>query len=813
MHHFKYRPDIDGLRAVAVLSVLIFHIDPKLLPGGFIGVDIFFVISGYLISIILWNAFSSPTFSFPAFYVRRAHRLLPALYATVGCTLVTAACLFPASSVHDLAVSAASALASASNVRFALQSGYFDSSALTKPLLHTWSLAVEEQFYLVWPLLLKLVHTHRHRLSRMHALTALFCTTVLSEICTRTYPTYAYFLAPFRFHQFLVGAALHLVPPPPVSFVTTETMSAFGVAGIMYALFQFDGNTAFPGVNALLPSLATALLILSPSAIVAQALACAPVTMLGRISYSVYLVHWSLIVSAHVVSARTLIAEERFFLFVLSLVLGYALHHTVEKRFRAGKPSEEEPTAWHAARTLALFAAAAVALAAFGFWAAAMARFNAARVTASVVRAADPSRPHTILPGANATEMLAWTRRLTHKDFRIRGWMPKPVPPSGVPGYGGRHLHYAPPAPRTPLARMLMIGDSHAGSMRLAFIRLAMEHDIELNLHMWTACPALFGTRRVIKAKGAMEACAAEQAKWQEMVKKDAYDFVVVASRWQWYFEPGEYGEMKVGEEVLLDADGRVPPTMEGRKRVFENAFRSTVATIADTGAHVIVLSQMPHVGKEMRGCMQLGTARKAVAEGRQPKACLGVTRKRAMIRSRWVDQLIERVANEDSRVTAAIPCKYFCDNWEDKYCRSVYAGGELYKDSNHVSPYGSMFFMQRWKANAFNGLDWAYRNDPNYAADRLRASRNATRTAVVQTSRPQARGGTLTGRIPGLRTSDPNRTVASSRQTGDTGKMDSPPPRRPAAAQARKPPSALVLMRRAMNRERLRQKIKQIQR
>lgn len=145
----RYRHDIDGLRGIAVLAVVIFHVAPQALPGGFVGVDMFFVVSGFLISGNLWDQLEAGLLSLPAFYARRAWRLLPTLYATLTGTLAIAYLLFSPPVLRQTASSAMSAVASFSNVRFALQSGYFDDSAYRKPLLHTWSLAVEEQLYLL----------------------------------------------------------------------------------------------------------------------------------------------------------------------------------------------------------------------------------------------------------------------------------------------------------------------------------------------------------------------------------------------------------------------------------------------------------------------------------------------------------------------------------------------------------------------------------------------------------------------------------------------------------------------------------------
>lgn len=704
----KYRPDIDGLRAVAVLSVLIFHVDPKVLPGGFVGVDVFFVISGYLISIILWNAFSGPSFSFLNFYARRANRLLPALYATILCTLFTALAWFPQSTVQSTAVSAYSALASVSNIRFSLQAGYFDTEALSKPLLHTWSLAVEEQFYLVWPFMLKFIHKHQRQFPRMLVLPVIALLAVVSEIATRQYSSFAYFLAPFRFYEFIIGAALHLFSVPASE--STQQFYAFsGGLAMVYSLFSFSGTTRFPGLSALIPTIATALLIQSPRSSIAKVLSFSPVTVLGKISYSVYLVHWPLIVAVRLSSDRELIPEESVFLLLASLAMGYGLHHAVETRFRSGKSSSNS-VSQHAqsVRTMVTFAGLGLLLCAAAYWATGLAQFKHERMSNDITVKTGGASLLKPIPGMNMTSLRMWHKRFKEKQ----PWEASGGAATGVENYETWRMAYMPKR-KPPKARMLLIGDSHMGAMSPAFMRIAIERDFEIDARMATGCPLLFGTQcKVFQAPKRTEACFEQQKEWEKFIETSRYDYVVMAARWQWLFEDSVYGSYWMDPQGVIAPNGKVPPRASRRREIFEAGLRRTVRSVLRTGAHVVLVSQVPSVGKyRVRGCLERPSAKTAMAAGRQPAGCLGVIRETALTRSRFIDGLINRLGNEFEGVTAAVPSRYWCDNWEDKYCRSVFDGQELYKDATHITPFGSLFFEQRWREDSFSGHDWSHRN------------------------------------------------------------------------------------------------------
>ncbi|MFZ2996953.1 acyltransferase family protein [Sphingobium sp.] len=293
-----FRPEIEGLRALAVLPIVFSHAEIKGFGGGFVGVDIFFVISGFLITGIVLRDIADRNFSFAGFYRRRILRLLPALFAT----LITCACIaFIAMTPNELVGFARSLIATllfASNCYFYGHTGYFSHSAANAPLLHTWSLAVEEQFYIFWPMLLAFLAPLSARYLRPTIAAITIISFLLSAWMVNHDMTGAFYLLPFRAWEFGVGAliaGLALERRLPRMF--REVAGALALIVILACVYKYKPTIIFPGPAALLPCLATvALLICGPDSLAGRALSLAPARFIGRISYSLYLWHWPIIV-------------------------------------------------------------------------------------------------------------------------------------------------------------------------------------------------------------------------------------------------------------------------------------------------------------------------------------------------------------------------------------------------------------------------------------------------------------------------------------------------------------------------------------
>ncbi|MEE6443160.1 MULTISPECIES: acyltransferase family protein [Pseudomonas] len=331
-----YRPDIDGLRAIAVILVLLFHFNLGV-PGGFIGVDVFFVISGYLITEVIKAACEANRFSFADFYARRLIRLHPGLITTVALCLGAGYLLMDPASFASLASSGQYAVFAASNVFFWLNSGYFDASAHTQPLLHTWSLAAEWQFYLAWPLVVWASLRVSERFLAVVLVVLAVVSLIASQHMLTVDATASYFLMPFRVFELAAGALMVYATKARAGETLESVLLAVGLAIIVASAFLLDSASPFPGLAALPPCVGAALCIYAGRSKLGGILRTRPMVWVGVISYSVYLVHWPIVVFYKYFVFREVTVIESIGIFVASILAGWAMYNLVESRFMPGK--------------------------------------------------------------------------------------------------------------------------------------------------------------------------------------------------------------------------------------------------------------------------------------------------------------------------------------------------------------------------------------------------------------------------------------------------------------------------------------------
>jgi peptidoglycan/LPS O-acetylase OafA/YrhL len=332
-----YRPDIDGLRAIAVLAVIAFHTFPSVVSGGFVGVDVFFVISGFLISGIIFDDMRGRDFSLQKFYARRVRRIFPALILLLAVTAVVGWWVLLPDDMLRLGKQMLSSAAFMSNFYFWFQSGYFSPDAQTFPLLHLWSLGVEEQFYIVWPLILLSL---RKRPSWTFAAILMFAafSFLLNILLIGRHE--ADFYAPFtRAWELMLGAAVawSIRGPRASSLRTTELARIVGFAAILAAMLMFKEQSNYPGWLALVPTLGTSVLLWMPgNGLTARLLSFKPTVYVGRISYPLYLWHWPILVLAGAFKFAPLTDLERCLVIVASFLLASFTYEFVEKPIRFG---------------------------------------------------------------------------------------------------------------------------------------------------------------------------------------------------------------------------------------------------------------------------------------------------------------------------------------------------------------------------------------------------------------------------------------------------------------------------------------------
>lgn len=360
----SYRPDIDGLRAVAVLLVILHHAGLFGFSGGYVGVDVFFVISGYLISQRIVYARRAQNFSFKDFYTRRIRRLFPAMASTCFFVLLAGCFLLPPAELTQLSAKTIGAIFSVANIQFYLESGYWDAAADAKPLLHLWSLSVEEQFYLFWPALLIILL----RLKEAAVFGALAAIAIVSLATTTVVTAFddaaAFYLTPFRIYEFALGAMCVWFDGTKWRDeqkwqIARNALFAVGMALIVASALMFDETMRFPGAWALVPTVGACFVLLArnPKTLGAS-LTNPPTRYVGRISYSLYLVHWPVLaLTGHVGNSQSPNIAP---ILVIIVALSALQFHFIETPLR--RPSGEQSQYRGGAFTRVAGAALGVAL-------------------------------------------------------------------------------------------------------------------------------------------------------------------------------------------------------------------------------------------------------------------------------------------------------------------------------------------------------------------------------------------------------------------------------------------------------------------
>ncbi|HEY4103217.1 MAG TPA: acyltransferase family protein [Polyangiaceae bacterium] len=491
-----HRNDIDGLRAIAVLSVVFYHLGPfKAVGGGFVGVDVFFVISGYLITGIIQSELDAGKFSVAAFYNRRVRRIFPALFAVYLFCLVASALLeFPAEA-KNVGRDVLWSLAFLSNVLFSRATGYFDQASRTDPLLHTWSLSVEEQFYVVFPLLLASLWRLGPRVRNAILLFTAALSLVASERMLAANARHAFYFVQYRAWELLLGSfcALGIVPQVTRRAVA-EVLTLAGLAAIFFAIFSIRSTTPFPGYWAIPPS-AGAAAILHGGARVrtlgARLLGLAPLRWVGLISYSFYLWHWPLIAfygSRH--DSMTLKAA--LAILALALLISALSYRFIEEPFRT-KPYRRS------VRTVLLLGASGMA--------------SVAILSVSIPAIAARLKPSAALADA----------ALKYLDYNIDIGSGTCFLSSGYNDLGLFRKDLC--LKQTPGRRSLLImGDSHAAHFTPAFRELHPELDV--------LQATASGCEAVRRGTGAQRCTQLMDFVFDEFLPQHHVDTIVLAGRW-----------------------------------------------------------------------------------------------------------------------------------------------------------------------------------------------------------------------------------------------------------------------------------------
>lgn len=645
----RYRADIDGLRALAVVPVVLFHAGVYPFSGGFVGVDIFFVISGYLIASLIVTDIKRGQFSIVRFYERRVRRILPALFVVLLFSAVAAWLLLLPHQFDAFAQSLTATALFVSNVLFWREISYFAAPAIGKPLLHTWSLAVEEQFYIVFPLFLFVVHRWLKEKWAVCLLPVALGSFALSVWAVAHKPSAAFYLAPTRAWELLLGSLLAVGAIPQVkNRLWGETGGAVGLGLIAWGMFTLSDLSPFPGLNALYPAIGAALVIHSATnheTATSKLLALRPMVFVGLISYSLYLWHWPLLVFAQVAEIDRLTPWQSAVIIFLSLALAVLSWRFVELPFRRriGVLSQRP-----------LFAGAAVA--------------TGCMVTFGLFGHFSHGWPDRM---PSEVRRLAAFRTSANPREECTSNPTRQISPRHACTYG---------ADVTP--SYVLWGDSHADTLIEMLGDLARRHGQSVAfMGMW-ACPPIAGT--TVMGDGLCWSHNAQVLK--ALVHAPHLRTVILAARWSVYVEgyntnfgPAE-GRDK-GGTWLTDRSESVLD-LAARKKLFAEKMASTVKTLVDAGKTVAIVYPIPETGYYIPATL----ARLALA-GRAPGT---FTRPESYYshRQRFVRRVLDALGPPE-QIVRIRPNRRLCDGTR---C-IVYADGKpLYRDDDHLSLAGANY-------------------------------------------------------------------------------------------------------------------------
>jgi peptidoglycan/LPS O-acetylase OafA/YrhL len=633
MHTFGNRRDIDGLRALAVIPVVLYHFGFGAFSGGFVGVDVFFVISGYLITSIIFREISAGRFSFVDFWARRARRIIPALSVVMLAVLLVGWIIMPANDYSQLGRAVRYQAMFISNILFMRQDGYFNPASDFKPLLHTWSLSVEEQYYILFPLLMVLL-TRFLRHWRWMLFGLLIVSFALNVWVIKRQPDAAFFLLPMRAWELLCGAMLAVIPASDRKLPswTHQAVSLAGLAAVLYAIFGFTKYTPFPGWAALLPVLGATAMIWaqghSPT-LVGRLLSLRGMVGVGLISYSWYLWHWPVFVYANAISVDGMQGWEAAGWVGLSLALAWLSWRLIElpfreKRFLAGRKP--------------VLAAGLAALLVIG-------------LAGQIVREADG------VPGRLSGQAMQYAQARDWQQGQMDCLLQRNSKDlSKVCRFGGDA--------QTPPVQLVW-GDSHAAALKPAIKADAERYGIPVWLASLSGCLPVLGHET-------RQQCQDFNHATLQSIREHKIRDVVLAARWSLYLYGEEDGDM---QHVLYREDSRPVAEQEVAKDL-----TAMVHSLREAGARVWIFKEVPlqRQGTVARLASLAMVGRSAERLGRPIAEHLA--------RQQFLNSLFDQLSEQDPQVRIIDPTALMCPAG---VCRAEFDGYSQYMDENHLSDKG----------------------------------------------------------------------------------------------------------------------------
>ena len=661
MSKFQHRPDIDGLRAIAVLAVVFFHAFPAWVKGGYIGVDIFFVISGYLIAKNTYEEVDNKRFSLTKFYARRIRRITPALLLIlIACLVLGWFALFN-EEYKSIGKYVAAAAGFISNIVLLNDTGYFDSSAYLKPLLHLWSLAIEEQFYLFWPFLIFIAYRNQRFFEILIFLTSIsfFLNLILIAINVEA----TFYLPITRIWEIIAGSLLawvtHKSSRPLLACFDGNSVSRMGsklnkknwtinfasILGLMLLLFsfyKFDTSLPYPGVFAIFPVFGTLLLIWSSEnawvnrVILSNKLLC----WVGLISYPLYLWHWPILSFASILEGEFPSRALRISSIFFSIFLSWATYFYIEKKVRSYRISVSAPILLGMLLSVGLIGC-------FIY----------------------------LTDGASSRDSMKTFKSEYNSEKKIFQNIENSSCKSILGISYDKDVYCEVKAPNP---RVLIVGDSHARALNAASFRE------EINLSMMMigipSCVPLVGYKLI--TKGVENKLCNELPKMINdlLTKFKSIDTIIVATRGPHYFTGSGYGQEGQNSISIVSSDGK----LERQEDMFMNGYINFLNYIRSEDKKIIFVTQVPEIGEDPEYCLRKRPLQITFSDCSQ-------SLDKVLQRQRNYREIIKEIQISYPLLKIYDPIDIFCDTGK---CYGKRDDKLLYWDNNHITTKASVLML-----------------------------------------------------------------------------------------------------------------------
>ncbi|MCP4774429.1 MAG: acyltransferase [Planctomycetaceae bacterium] len=651
----QYRADIDGLRAIAVIGVILFHANLGF-TGGYVGVDVFFVISGYLISRIIVREVREGRFSLQDFWVRRIRRIIPAAATVVLATFLAGAFVLEPSSLRELGKSGIAYSLMVANVFFWRSSGYFSESAELQPLLHTWSLSVEEQFYVVLPIALAFILRRKSRWTFCIMAAIAMASFTLNVSQLSGHPSAVFYLLPFRAWELLAGTLLALGSDRiKLSGSTNELLAICGIGAIVIPMLYYTGATPFPGLAAVFPVGGAVLFIasnMSKATYTGQLVSQKPFVAIGLISYSLYLWHWPLLVlSRHIFAEQTL--YNTCAALVLTMILSYLSWRYIETPFRTSQRLRVPSTAFRFGATTTVVVGGIASI----FW-----------ISSGLPNRFDEST-RTIITD------ISWTGN----EYAKEGASISPIGKRVGDSANSRH-------------DFVLWGDSHGMSVAALIDKLAKERGLRGNALLSSGCPPVTGLWKPLKGPTRQATTLAINKSRFDWIIDSGVKHVILVARWKAMIDGLRDTEVdertgRVQTYSMVVDDPEMIPSAEVSRKALTLQLTKMIERFADNGVKVWLVLQTP-VSTRARVARDFYLTRRFPTLN--PEGFRLDTSKSEYLENRAaILNLLTALRSENLQCIDPLPFVF-----EGEAQLRLYGERAYYRDEDHLTRAGAEFFL-----------------------------------------------------------------------------------------------------------------------